>query len=476
MAGEEYEVTAEWAEFWRDSDGEVRSPEGCGFGHIERFGARRLGACEYLPGFPAVDGLTGPRFTFAPTPGKPGWLSMTRERHNEHGRRIVSFSLEFKELRQTGYSGLRKFLMANPDNGQINFVFLPDDLPGTGTLIMQQLSPEWCLDRAAELLSGRQVRLHGGELTAAPRLRTVDAIVALLPYGVRSSLRVTTHAALIDDFVDDFDLSFIDAQLPAVPARPTEAALEYQRRVTEYLDEHRSDRGDAVRDLVSSLSQRSAAIDGGAAASARQIVTILSEVLAGLRTTAHPTVTPQSQVLGSANAALGTDDARRAARGKANDLDLGDVDREARRMLAKGQDGREVCAAILERYGHDGNPWVLAPRLLFLAGLDAALDEGIGRWLAGLPEGGPLTEVPSVPGVAAERIRAVLRLVLDQLEAPAFEGLCTVLASMFGAALLEPCEEEEAEISEELSQLAKEERLWQARADSIERWQEREES
>jgi hypothetical protein len=465
MARGEYRVTVEWAEFQRNSIGTACHREGCGSGHTDEFGAARLGAYPDLPGFPAVGELTGSRFTFAPTPNKPGWLSATREKPGESGQLIVSFSLKFGELRRTGYRGLGRALPARPRDGQTNFPFWSDDPQETELLIMR-LSPQWCLDQAAALLSGQQVKLPGADLGWGDRLDTVDAIVAMLPYGVRSSLRVSTHAAL----ADSFDLSFIDEERPAVSVGHTESAREYQRQATEYLDEHRDDSAGAVRDIVSSLSQQADAIHGRVADSAPRVVTILSDVLAELRKTSGP------QVVTSTGEAPGPEDVFRPAHSKTDDLDLRDVDGAAQRMLAEGQDGRDVCATILARYRPDGDPWALVPHLLFLVGLDTALSEAIGQWLTSLPEGGPLNEIPPALSVTPDRIRAILHLVLEQLEAPGFEGLCAVIVSMFGAAMLAPCREEETEINEELARLAKEERLWQARADSIDRWLERGES
>jgi len=144
MVGGEYGIAVEWAEFRRDQNGNVRRQEGSSSGHIKTFGAATLGDYPDLPGFLSAGPLMGPRFTFAPTPNKAGWLSVTGESHDDLGRRIVSFSFEFKELQQTGYGGMHRILSVPPGSCQTRFIFQPDDPIETARLIMRQPSPEWC--------------------------------------------------------------------------------------------------------------------------------------------------------------------------------------------------------------------------------------------------------------------------------------------------------------------------------------------
>jgi hypothetical protein len=112
MAREEYEISLEWAEFSRSAQTGIAGWKSGvhDYGHTEKFGRLVLGVRGYQPGFSAVDQLTGSRYTFAPTPRKVGWLSVTWEECNETSTRILSFSIEFRDLRRTGYDGLRKAL------------------------------------------------------------------------------------------------------------------------------------------------------------------------------------------------------------------------------------------------------------------------------------------------------------------------------------------------------------------------------
>ena len=195
-------VTAEWALWGKEAhDAKYRVLE-CSAGPVSRENFAEA-LSRFSPG--SLDKL--PQVTISWLPGQGSYLAIAfhdlpeRGRYDAHGREIAPtryFCVPFRQLAAGAVSYLAMFAgfeRIMPQSG--------DRSPISTKLAARQpgAAPGMLAVRvAALLLTGRRVRVVGAEATdLGERLRFLDDVVSLLPYGMRSRLSSSTWVGHISE-------------------------------------------------------------------------------------------------------------------------------------------------------------------------------------------------------------------------------------------------------------------------------------
>ncbi|MFI6291718.1 hypothetical protein ACIBEJ_09045 [Nonomuraea sp. NPDC050790] len=384
-----------------------------------------------LAGFPVLRHVDA-QYTFTFLPDLAGYLLVTVEppTAGSGGPRYAwCCAIPFERLDGAGYVGLQAVLPPVPPAKGAITLPAPRYEPHETVALYKRFGVDWCLEICASLVTEPfRVAIPGADLPLMARLEALDAITGLLPYGVRSGLRVTTHG---QNPANPFHLYFTDT---------------VESTDTTWSPANRNDRRyESVRGiLLNCVAHLRRHLDEQAATTF--IVAAMRAAPEPISLTSDRLMT-RIQVLLNPPASL--------SRGlppppRARELPdvLGRDPHAVRQMVVDLAPQGPAKIVRLAASGRAVGRWGAVPYVLCLAGLTADLDAELRRWLTDQALDGPddATSAGLMSALSPGDPAALLDLVLDALErlpAPP-SGLLRTLAVAFSAAWAEPMKQRRA--------------------------------
>ncbi|MBB5083825.1 hypothetical protein [Nonomuraea endophytica] len=378
-----------------------------------------------LTGFPAFR-HTDPQYTFTTPSAMAGYLLVTAEPPSAGtlGPRYAwCCAIPFERLHGAGYVGLQAVLPPMPpDKGAITLTTPRYELHETVALY-KRFRVDWCFDICASLVAEPfRVAIPGADLPWRARLEALDAVTALLPYGVRSGLRATTHG---QNPAEPFHLYFTDKVSSTDRVWHPDNDRDWRFRSLRGIFQ------DCWEDLERHLDKQAA----------------MAFMVAAMRTAPEPVSLTSDGLMTRVQRLLNSSTSpSRALPPPPPARELPDVlgrdPHAVRRMVVDLAPQGAAKIVRLAASGRATGRWGAVPYVLCLAGHTPELDAELRRWL--------IDQALNVPDDASSAISmtaltpgdpvALLDLVLAALESLTSppEGLLRTLAAAFSAAWAEP--------------------------------------